>query len=166
MIYEGTNGVQSLDLLSRKVTFQNGVAYTNLQKLINATIDEAVKDHSELLSPYAKIVKEAIDRHLATTTTMLKSAKSEGLESILANSHEYLNFTGHTVIGWMWLKQGIAASKGLKKPDLTPADEAFYRGKIATLEYFCCQELPKTKSQAEILCANPQINNTMKNAWF
>lgn len=171
MIYEGTNGIQSIDLLHRKVTADNMLAYKTLQNAIRKTVNIAKNEHGSYISKEADLVEEALDRHINTTTSLFKSFKAAQATTndpaiLLANCHEYLNFTGHTVVAWMWLKQGIAAAKGLQREDCSEHDKDFYRGKIMALKYFCHHELIKTVAQAQLLEKNPQTNNDMKDAWF
>jgi hypothetical protein len=88
---------------------------------------------------------------------------------MLANSHEYLNFTGHIVIAWQWLEMATAAA--LKRHDRKQGNEVefsndFYRGKEMTARYFFRHELPKTVAQAELLVSLEDTNVTMEDAYF
>ena len=165
MIYEGTNGIQSIDLLGRKLTLQNGLGYEMLKKKMKATIEEAQKSSNPAVREAAVLVQEGVERHIGVTERLLESNKGNPT-ALLANSHEYLNFTGHVVVSWIWLKQGMAAANGLQKSDLNDRDECFYNGKLMSMKYFCEHELVKTESQATLLRKNPSTNVDMKNNYF
>lgn len=165
MIYEGTNGIQSIDLLGRKLTLQNGLGYEMLKKKMKATIEEAQKSSNPALREAAALVHEGVERHISVTEGLLETNKGNPA-ALLANSHEYLNFTGHVVVAWIWLRQGLAAANGLQKADLNDRDECFYNGKLMSMKYFCEHELVKTESQATLLRRNPSTNLDMKNNYF
>ncbi len=69
----------------------------------------------------------------------------------LANATLFLNAMGHIVIAWMWLKQAIAASKGLENGKI--ADQAFYQGKLAANRYFFKYELPRIRADLDIVAS-------------
>ncbi len=174
MIYEGTNGIQSIDLLGRKISARatafKATPYQLLQRAIQRTVDSslALAGADPRLTSGAKSLQKALERHMDTTMALMKGQVEGGRDAtwLLANSHEYLNFTGHTVVGWMWLKQGLVAAKGLQDADVSESDKDFYNGKLHALQYFSEHELSKTKCQAELLQQNPQTNVTMQNNWF
>jgi hypothetical protein len=104
-IHEGTHGIQSLDLLGRKVVQHDGASMTELSKAVTETIN-AVGALGEELSELAGQLDSAW-RHLIRVTATLSS--SGGARAALANSVIYLEAMGHIVIGWMWLEQLRAA---------------------------------------------------------
>ena len=124
--------------------------------------------------PYVKIISETLQSHIRITNNLLKSYKSNSNQSsstipFLANSREYMDFTSHLVISWMWLKQGIISYKILSSPtkEKLPAwEQNYYVGKIATLDYYCQVELIKAKSSIEILENNPQTHTLFSPEWF
>ncbi|EOD10230.1 putative acyl-CoA dehydrogenase [Emiliania huxleyi CCMP1516] len=88
-----------------------------------------------------------------------------------ANSHAYLTMTGHTAVAWQWLRQGTAARRGLLRleaegGDASADDEAFYRGKLHTMQWFTRQELSKTEGMAQLLCSLDDTNVSMRGNWF
>lgn len=165
MIYEGTNGIQSIDLLGRKITLYNGLGYEMLKKKINSTIGEGLASNDNSVRAAAAMVRDALVRHVSVTEGLLQDNKGNPIK-LLANSHEYLNFTGHVVVSWIWLKQGLKAIEGLRRSDLNERDEDFYNGKLIAMKYFCEHELVKTESQATLLKRNPTTNLDMKNSYF
>ena len=143
-IHEGTNGIQALDLLSRKVSFENGAAFALLTAEMTKTAEAAKKDAT--LRAWGEALLAAVADAKATTDT-LHVAKDKGqINLFLANATVYLDMIGHLVIAWIWLKQAIAAA-----PHAVGQEADFYRGKLAACRYFFHWELPKTRAQGELL---------------
>ncbi|KAJ1460191.1 acyl-CoA dehydrogenase/oxidase [Pelagophyceae sp. CCMP2097] len=160
-IYEGTTGIQSIDLLGRKVPMAKGEAMRVLVKRITADIDVAKS------KPELAWAAEDLSAHLgvlgSTTATLLKCAATGDAEKFLANSNEYLTAAGHIVVAWMWLKQGIVAADALAAGS---TEEEFYRGKLHTMRYFFKSELPKVRTMTDLLASLDDTNVEMKNEWF
>lgn len=146
-IHEGTNGIQSLDLLGRKVTMHGGAAFTLLLQRMQATAAQAAE--LPALAAWAGELRAACGQ-LATTTVCLGKAAGEGkVELFLANSWEYLEMMGHVVIAWMWLKQALIAQAALDAGASHDAD--YYRGKLHACQFFYRWELPRIGRQAVLL---------------
>ena len=162
-IHEGTTGIQSLDLLARKVP-QNGLAgYTACIEAIHETIAEA-RGRDEL-GGFADELESAVGTLKEVTDFLLGSMLEKNIDLVLANSVKYLDVFGNVVIAWMWLKQGVAASKGLECP-LSVADENFYRGKLQAMRYFFRYELPEINAWANLLMALDDTTHSMQVDWF
>ncbi|MGH6954548.1 MAG: acyl-CoA dehydrogenase, partial [Alphaproteobacteria bacterium] len=126
-IHEGTNGIQALDLLGRKVVMENGAA----AKLLMAEIEracEAAKAFSAL-ADHARALRAAAKAAKATTRALVAGRFTRGVEAFLANASVYLDMLGHTVIAWMWLKQATVAARRLD--GAAGAERDFYEGKLA-----------------------------------
>lgn len=163
-----SNDLHAFDLLRHRVSHDSGLAYTNLQLCIKDTIQEACREGREL-SEYAALLSDTLALHVDTTAVLLNSTQGRPSTELLAHSRDYADFTGHLVVGWMWLKQGIIAAKMLsigESAGMSDQDKNFCLGKLATLEYFYKIELVKTISQAELLKRNPQIVNLQNVDWF
>ncbi|MCF5384660.1 acyl-CoA dehydrogenase, partial [Pseudomonas syringae] len=110
-IHEGTHGIQSLDLLGRKLAQNGGTGLKQLLRLIANTCERAQAHESlvELRQP----LEQLIARLQAVTLGLLGDLAQGRITSTLANSALYLKAFGHTVIGWRWLEQAIRAEEGL-----------------------------------------------------
>ncbi|MCI0749707.1 MAG: acyl-CoA dehydrogenase [Nevskiales bacterium] len=146
-IHEGTNGIQALDLLGRKVSLQNGAALRLLLTRLSETVTRAAADPE--LAEYAKALGAAMDVVKGTTQALLQVAQRNETERFLANAHLYLEMFGHLVMAWIWLQQALAARAGLAHAQA--ADRNFYLGKLRACQYFFRYELPKAHRQAELL---------------
>ena len=143
-IHEGTNGVQALDLLGRKVAMEDGAAFALLCREMGRTVAAARKAG---LAEYADGLDRAIARASETTAALLAARGNIALA--LANASVYLDMLGHTVVAWMWLRQALAATEGGR--GATGPERDFYDGKLAACRYFFRWELPKTEAQAALL---------------
>ena len=153
-IHEGTNGIQGLDLLGRKVLGDGGKALGLLAKRVMATIAAARADAA--LAEYADALAGAMQR-IQTVTAHLGTAAAKGqMELAMANSNAYLEAVGHTVIAWQWLLQALVVQGAL--PKASGSDAGFYRGKLAACRYFFRYELPKTAAHVDLLM---QLDDTL-----
>ena len=148
-IHEGTNGIQGLDLLGRKVMMQNGAALKLLLGRIQASIASAKASGDAALTEYAEALAKAVDAATRTTMTLGATAAQGKLDLFLANAHLYLEMMGHTVIAWLWLQQAELATQAL--PGASAADQDYYQGKRWACRYFIRHELPKALRQSELL---------------
>lgn len=161
-IHEGTNGIQSLDLLARKVTMNNGAALKQLSGLIQATCSQASEFDSltALREPLEKL-----HGHIGKVTMALLGDMGQGkVNQALANSALYLNAFGHMVIGWRWLEQAIRAEQGLARGNA--ADENFYRGKLQAARYFLTWEVPSCHHALNVLENRDPTCLDMQDSWF
>jgi butyryl-CoA dehydrogenase len=162
-IHEGTTGIQSLDLLTRKVPMNKMAGYIATLAEIEKTI--ATAQNITNLSGYATQLTEAVTELKATTNTLLGAMASKNIDLVLANSVKYLEVFGHIIIAWLWLKQGLVASQALTKP-LHESEENFYRGKLQALQYFYQLELPQIYLWCKTLQNFDSTSYDMKPEWF
>lgn len=137
-IHEGTNGIQGIDLLGRKVGQRGGASMTLLDALITETISRANDLGAEPAEMSAQL-NSAWRRLKGVTETLLAA---EDIDIALANSSLYLDAFGHTIIAWLWLQQILAAHGQTGE---------FYDGKRHTARYFYRYELPKTGPSLDLL---------------
>jgi butyryl-CoA dehydrogenase len=135
-IHEGTQGIQSLDLLGRKVMMQGGAGLTLLGATISATTARAAGTE---WGDFAADLDAALAR-LGSVTAALWGAGD--LEVTLANSHVYLEAAGHLVVAWLWLEQALATGT---------ADTDFHQGKRQAARFFWRWELPRVHHRFDLL---------------
>jgi alkylation response protein AidB-like acyl-CoA dehydrogenase len=146
-IHEGTDGIQALDLLGRKVIMQGGAGLALLADRIRETAAQAPAD---LGGPVA----DACDRLLRTTAKLWADGDPT---TALANASTYLDAAGHLVVAWMWLSQLNAAAGG---------QGAFYDGKRLAARYFVTHELPRTGPMFDLLDSRDTLVADLKDAWL
>ena len=162
-IHEGTTGIQSLDLMTRKVPMNKMKGYTaTINEIIN-TLEVAQPYDS--LSEFVVQLKEAVKCLELTTQEVLTAMSTKNIDLALANSVKYLELFGHVIIAWLWLKQGIVATRALAEhPHIE--DEHFYQGKLQTLQYFYRFELTKIAVWSTIITSTDPTSFEMKAEWF
>ena len=161
-IHEGTHGIQSLDLLGRKVAMNNGAALKQLVKLIHQCCERAMAFES--LNALREPLEQLLARLSATTLALLGDLISGKVNQGLANSALYLKAFGHTVIGWRWLEQAIRAEQGLISGN--PTDIGFYKGKLQAARYFLTWEVPGCQHELNLLEARDDTCLGMQGGWF
>ena len=163
-IHEGTNGIQALDLLGRKAGMNDGAALQLLAREISAVVRRASASESEDLRRQGKLLNEALDRVIVVSRNLLCVLGRGELDLGLANASVYLDLVGHTVIGWMWLRQALIARAQVGTADQTDRD--FYQGKLQACAFFFRWELPRTRQWAALLDSLDPTALEMQDAWF
>ena len=147
-IYEGTTGIQSQDLLGRKMTMGNGEGAQLLMAEVMETIQAA--SQFDALKGYAKILGDKLQLTQKILGHLMPFAMKGDYERFLADASIFMEFFSLVIMGWTWLDIGVNAQQALITGNGNYSDE-FYESKLETLEYFFAYELPKTTGQAEIL---------------
>lgn len=140
-IYEGTTGIQSQDLLGRKVPMAGGKGMMLLAEEISKTIKEALAFDD--LKKYALILKTEAERMQRVTMYLLGIAGTGDVERFLSDATLYMEFASINVIAWQWLKQAIVAKQKMLITSADSNDMAFYESKVHTMKYFFHYEVPK-----------------------
>jgi len=133
-IYEGTNGIQALDLVGRKVIGSGGAYYQLFADEIRHFIDTAAPALAEFTKPLAAALANLDD----LTAWLLDRAKNDPNE-IGAASVEYLHVFGYTAYAYMW---ALMAKAALGKE----AQEDFYASKLGTARFYFARLLPRIHS--------------------
>lgn len=162
-IHEGTNGVQALDLLGRKVRQDDGAGFRALLARMHAVARDAMEDRQ--LASLAKQLDEAVARLERVTTALLTASATTDPARSLANASAYLDLVSRTTIGWLWLRQALVASRALAGAP-SASDESFYRGKVQAARYWFDWELPRTEQLAELLVRGDATPFEMQDGWF
>ncbi len=161
-IYEGTTGIQSQDLLGRKIIMNNGSGLNLLSVEIMKTI-EASKSY-ENLKPYAAILNQKLGLSQKVLEALMPYALKGDFERYLADASIFMEFFSLIIISWSWLEIATKAEENLNKTE-APLEDDFYLSKIETMKYFYDYELPKTLGQAAILM-NPSTVTIRKEKEF
>lgn len=146
-IYEGTTGIQSLDLLGRKVTMMEGAAMKLLAKEIEKVIAAAMQ-HDQL-SGYALSLGENAKLIETCMTHLLPYAMQGNHERYLSDATIFMDLFSTVVIGWQWLKMGLAAME---------EDAVFKESKLHTLDYFYKYEMSRCRGLQKTICHASDVN--------
>ena len=152
-IYEGTNGIQALDLVGRKLAMQGGEPVRNLlQEMEDLSHEMNSSDDTDL---------QCISRHLGVAVTALKDATewmysnaSNDPNSAPAGATPYLRMFATTVGGYLMAKSAVKAKSLLSAAD---ADKPFLSAKVATSRYFAAQILPQVAALLGPVTEGPEL---------
>jgi butyryl-CoA dehydrogenase len=162
-IHEGTNGIQALDLLGRKVWLHNGKGVELLTSSIKNDI--IASEGLPRCQSFAEALSESLAMCIQTTQVLAKNMQQVGPEETLANASCYLSMMGKLVYAWMWLRQATVAENQLTSEN-TPSDKAFYQGKLQAAQYYFQWELPKANHDSLLLNNNDDTCLSMQQDWF
>jgi len=162
-IYEGTTGIQSLDLLGRKMTMNNGKALQLLSVEIMKSIKKA-SEHDDLL-PYAKKLGTTLSLTEEVLNFLMDFAKKGDYERFLSDATVFMEFFGNMVLGWLWLDIAVKSQNAMALSD-TKFSSAFYESKINAMKFYFKYEIPKTKALVEILMDKHVLTTANENQLF
>ena len=163
-LYEGTTGIQSLDLLGRKVTINNGKALQLLLAAINEAIDKA-KLNVELKASADSLSKELNDMKKVLLHLNQYAIKGE-IERYLSDATVFMEMASYLVIAWQWLKMANVAKEKIEAEDFKTNSKSFYEGKIHTMHFFFKYELPHAAACAETLLNTSTLTNLQNLEMF
>jgi alkylation response protein AidB-like acyl-CoA dehydrogenase len=150
-IYEGTNGIQAMDLLGRKLGMKKGKLFMDLLGEMNKTIAEGkINDRTRKL---AETVEKALGRVGEVAMHLGMTAMSPNVAIAFANATQFLDVTGDVVMAWMLLWRATLAAKGLEDP-ARKKDAAFYEGQLKSAEFFTETVLPVTHGRIAAIFNN------------
>jgi hypothetical protein len=155
-IYEGTNGVQAMDLCGRKLPSKGGAA---IQAFFRHVGEEITRNKGGELNGLAERLEKAVGEQQAATMWFMQNAMANP-NHLGAGAHHYMHIMGIVTLGYMWLRMArVAAAKLADGLD----DQAFYETKLTTARYFMERYLPdagalrrKIEAGADSLMALPE----------
>ncbi len=154
MIYEGTNGIQAMDLIGRKLAMNSGESFKYFIAQIKKTIEDA--RNIEGIENLVEKVENAVSKLEFLALEISKRIRSENILNAYAFAHPFLEITGDITFAWMHLwRASIAVPKlakkvgSLEKESVTKKveknkDAAFYAGQLASAKFFINTLLPST----------------------
>ena len=147
-IYEGTSGIQAMDLLARKIGMKKGLVFMNFLGEIQKTTARAKE--FENLKDLAATVEKTANRLGEIAMHIGKMAMSENFKVAFAHALPFLYAMGDTIMAWMLLWRAVVASEKLAgKPK--KKDGSFYEGQIKTAEFFIQTELALTLGKMDAI---------------
>ena len=156
-IYEGTNGIQAMDLVGRKLPRDNGRAIRTFFELVGREI-AAAKQSGDPAGVAAALESALAD--LQAATIWLAHHAPEDPDNAGAGAYAFMDLMGLVSLGWMWLRMAAAAERALADG---AEDSAFYKAKLMTARFYAERELPlstglrrKVEAGAETLMKMPE----------
>jgi len=145
-IHEGTNGIQAIDLVGRKLGLAGGRALDLLLDRIDRAVTQA--RGIERLAKAAALLAAARQSLADTARAILAIGRDRGPRIMLANARHMMDLVGEVVFAWVWIEQAVAASRVLPR-DAAARD--FYLGKIHTCRYVAEHRLPRLATLASVV---------------
>ncbi|WP_299944740.1 acyl-CoA dehydrogenase C-terminal domain-containing protein [uncultured Microbulbifer sp.] len=155
-IYEGTNGIQSLDLVGRKTVANGGSLFelfaADVQELIDTEVDcEAMAEFIQPLATALQCLRDATGKMIAATR---QDPCAPGAASV-----EYLHLFGYVAYAFMWAKV-VSVAQAKQETD------SFYRGQVKTARFYFARLLPRTQALAASVNAGSAALMDMEDALF
>ncbi|GAA3892757.1 acyl-CoA dehydrogenase C-terminal domain-containing protein [Sphingomonas limnosediminicola] len=135
-IYEGTNGIQAMDLVGRKLPKDGGRAVRAFFELVGRDIAEAKQAGDP--SGIAAALEPALGDLQAATMWLAQNGMADP-DNAGAGAYAYMNLMGLVALGWMWVKIAAASQRAL---DEGTGDEPFHDAKLVTARFYALRELP------------------------
>jgi alkylation response protein AidB-like acyl-CoA dehydrogenase len=159
-LYEGTTGIQALDLLGRKVLGTRGKALAPVTGFI-LDFCKRSKDVKEIRPYLKKLVR--LTKQWKSLTRKIGFAAMRNRDAVGAASVDYIMFSGYVLLGVVWAASARAAYKRLEQGT---TEEAFYRAKIQTAEFYFAKILPRTTALLETMSTGPDSLMKMDEQQF
>ncbi len=150
MIYEGTNGIQALDLLGRKVGMKKGTYFMALVNEARASLGQAIE--MQILKEETAIVENALDVIVKAVEDFSALMKTNPSVPFIA-ANDFLDCFGDALLGWYHIWMATVASEKLLQAT-TDQDKAFYAGKIESAIFFIHRTTALVPAKCEILRKN------------
>ena len=161
-IHEGTNGIQALDLLGRKIWQDQSHGLQLLMQEMQADLQAAT---TERCQQWALSLSETLQQAVKVTQSLGKSLMGGEVDKTLANASCYLHLFGHIIVAWMWLRQANASANALASAN-SDSERNFYQGKLQAAQYFFHWELPTVAQDLVLLRNQDDTCLNMKADWF
>jgi alkylation response protein AidB-like acyl-CoA dehydrogenase len=148
-IYEGTNHIQAMDLVGRKLMQRGGANVQAFGKDVAAFV-AANKDHASLEDGIA-VLGQAMEAMTATGGKFMQWFGGGKMEMVPTVANRFLEMMSETVVGWLLLEQAVIAEAASAKLAAEHPDKAFYDGKKFAALYFAYNVLPGVAAKAQLI---------------
>ncbi len=144
-LHEGTSGIQSMDLLGRKVVAKGGAPLRALAEEIALAVAEARAAGCD--AELCDAVEQATDRVVSITMELGQRGMAGDADVMLGHSWDYLDMMATLVVAWQWLRMAAAARTRFKDE---PTQQARLHGTEAAAQYWIRTEVPRISVLAEL----------------
>ncbi len=148
-IYEGTNHIQAMDLVGRKLMQRGGANVQAFSKDVG-TFVAANKDHAVLKDSVA-VLGQAMEAMTASGGKFMQWFGGGKMEMVPTVANRFLEMMSETVVGWLLLEQAVISDLALAKLAPDHPDHAFYEGKLFAAKYFALNVLPGVAFKAQLI---------------
>jgi len=142
-IYEGTNGIQALDFLGRKLSSKGGALFREFYEDMTA-FNSGIVDSHELKESATQLQKSA-DTAGQVAMKFMEIGMAGDRDYPMLSATPFLELVGHITIAWHLMEQAVVADNAIK----AGSTDSFYRNKIRTAKFFVAQILPNVQARAK-----------------
>lgn len=157
-LHEGTTGIQSMDLLGRKVSLEGGAALEILGREVRGTLERARA--AGIDTAWSNAIEGAFDETVSVTRLLSSRGNAE---SVLLHSVDYLDAFSTLVVGWLWLWSAAIAKERLVAG---AAGADFYEGKLCAAQYFIRTEVPRIRHLLDLCRTAEDSYERVRPEWL
>ena len=154
-IYEGTNGIQALDLLGRKVLGSQGKLLRGFTKIVHKFC-AANAEHPQLKAHVAQL--DQLNQQWGELTMKVGMAAMKNPDEVGAAAVDYLMYSGYVILAYLWLRMAIAAQ--------AQDDTEFAQAKLATCDFYFKRLLPRTATHRAAVEAGSECLMSLPAQFF
>lgn len=164
-LHEGTSGIQSMDLLGRKVVAGGGAALRALVDAIEVAVGRAKR--AGVPDAWLTRLQGSVTAVGEVTMQLGEHGMKGDVEAMMRHSFDYMEMLSIVVVAWQWIVQAAAAREGLARAEAVTAGERdFYEGKLAAAQYWVLTELPRVGTLGALCRSNEDSYARAKPEWF
>lgn len=160
MLYEGTTGVQALDLLGRKVLMSQGELLKNFTKIVHKFVKS--QNDNEAMAEFVKPLAE-LNQQWGEVTMEIGMKAMQDQDEVGAASVDYLMYSGYVSLAFFWAKMAEVAQQKLTSGE---GDADFYQAKIDTARFYFARILPRTLSHVAMIKAGNSTLSAIDSEHF
>jgi len=159
MLYEGTTGIQAMDLIGRKVLGSGGKLLMGFTDMVSefCALNTAEED-----AEFTVKLKDCIDEWLELSMT-IGTAAMENPDAAGAAAVDYLMYSGYVTLAYFWARMAVLARQKIAAGD---GDVSFYEAKVMTARFYFERILPRTRAHKKSMLSGPDNLMTMPEAMF
>ena len=132
-LYEGTTGIQAMDLLGRKIAMDGGKSFALFSGIVKSSL-------SDVDAEFVPILETQLAQWQLLTESIM--AKAQGnVDELGSSASDYLMYSGYTILAWLWARMATVAAAKIKTDN-----RAFYRVKIETARFYIQKILPRSQA--------------------
>jgi alkylation response protein AidB-like acyl-CoA dehydrogenase len=159
MLYEGTTGIQALDLVGRKVLGSGGKMLLGFTSIVDQFCEEnSAAEYEEFIKPLQAHSKEWVDLSMKLGEAAMENPDNAGAAAV-----DYLMYSGYVTLAYFWARMAVLAQQKIAAAD---GDVSFYEAKVMTARFYFERLLPRTESLKTTVLAGADSVMAMPESLF
>jgi alkylation response protein AidB-like acyl-CoA dehydrogenase len=159
MLYEGTTGIQAMDLIGRKVLGSGGKLLMGFTDIVTGfCADNAAEEDAEFVARLKELVDEWLEISMTIGTAAMENPDAAGAAAV-----DYLMYSGYVTLAYFWARMAVLARKKIEEAD---GDVSFYEAKLMTARFYYDRILPRTRAHKKSMLTGPENLMSMPEAMF